>query len=206
MARKLKTYQTSIGFYDQVIAAPSMKAALEVWGANSNLFHQGFAHEVDDEDIVAAALVRPGVILKRPVGTNGPFTEHPDLPNDLPRSNAKSKTEIPPAKHLNARAAKEVDDHAARRAAHAFEQEQEKRESERRKAEVAEAKQRARRERAVAKAQAAIDAAELQHENRASAIEEERRAIEAKAKMEVQRWTRQNLRLKAALDRAKSLG
>jgi hypothetical protein len=202
MARKLKTYQTSIGFFDLVIAAPSMKAALKAWGANSNLFHQGFAREVDDEDTVAAALDKPGMILKRPVGTDGPFTEHPDLPNDLPRSNAKSKAEMPPAKHLKARAAQEVDDHAARRAAHAFQQEQEKREIERRKAEVAEAKQRARRERAVAKAQAAIDAAELQHENRASAIEEERRALEAKASKEEERWTQQKLQLTVALKRA----
>jgi len=29
MARKLRTYQTSLGFYDLAIAAPSMKAALE---------------------------------------------------------------------------------------------------------------------------------------------------------------------------------
>ena len=29
MARKLKTYQTSLGFFDLAIAAPSMKAALE---------------------------------------------------------------------------------------------------------------------------------------------------------------------------------
>ncbi len=40
MARKLKTYQTSLGFFDLAIAAPSMKAALEAWGADSNLFHQ----------------------------------------------------------------------------------------------------------------------------------------------------------------------
>lgn len=40
MARKLKMYQTSLGFYDLAIAAPSMKAALEAWGAGSNLFHQ----------------------------------------------------------------------------------------------------------------------------------------------------------------------
>ena len=38
MARKLKTYQTSLGFFDLAIAAPSMKAALEAWGADSNLF------------------------------------------------------------------------------------------------------------------------------------------------------------------------
>jgi hypothetical protein len=38
MARKLKTYETSLDFFDLAIAAPSMKAALEAWGADSNLF------------------------------------------------------------------------------------------------------------------------------------------------------------------------
>lgn len=52
MARKLRTFQTSLGFYDLAIAAPSMKAALEAWG--SNLFHQGVAKETDDPDVVAA--------------------------------------------------------------------------------------------------------------------------------------------------------
>jgi hypothetical protein len=36
MTRKLKSYQTSLGFYDLAIAAPSMKAALEALGAGSN--------------------------------------------------------------------------------------------------------------------------------------------------------------------------
>jgi hypothetical protein len=40
MARKLKTFQTSLGVYDLAIAAPLMKVALEDWGAKSNLFHQ----------------------------------------------------------------------------------------------------------------------------------------------------------------------
>ena len=53
MARKLKTYQTSLGFFDLAIAAPSMKAALEAWGADSNLFHQGAAKESDDPDVIA---------------------------------------------------------------------------------------------------------------------------------------------------------
>ena len=30
MARKLETYQTSLGFFDHAITAPSMKAALQV--------------------------------------------------------------------------------------------------------------------------------------------------------------------------------
>jgi hypothetical protein len=37
MARKLKTYQTSLGFFDLAIAAPSMKAALEAGGGQQSL-------------------------------------------------------------------------------------------------------------------------------------------------------------------------
>ena len=64
MARKLKTYQTSLGFFEQAIAAPSMKAALEAWGADSNLFHQGAAQESTDPDVIAAT-------MKKVVGVGG---------------------------------------------------------------------------------------------------------------------------------------
>jgi hypothetical protein len=83
MARKLKTYQTSLGFFELAIAAPSMKAALEAWGADSNLFHQGAAKESVDPDIVAATMAKPGVVLRRPVGSAGSFGEHAELPTDL---------------------------------------------------------------------------------------------------------------------------
>src|SRR5580658_5893980 len=89
MARKLKTYQTSLGFFDLAIAAPSMKAALEAWGADSNLFHQGAAKESDDPDVVAATMAKPGVMLKRPVGSNGPFKEHAELPTNLGDATAR---------------------------------------------------------------------------------------------------------------------
>ena len=46
-----------------------MKAALEAWGASSNLFHQGFAKEVADAKTVAATLANAS-LLKRPVSTN----------------------------------------------------------------------------------------------------------------------------------------
>ena len=65
MVRKLKTYQTSIGFFDLAVAAPSMKAALEIWGADSNLFHQGFAKETDDPAVVAVTTEHPGIVLRR---------------------------------------------------------------------------------------------------------------------------------------------
>ena len=94
MPRKLKVYQTSLGFFDLAIAAPSMKAALEAWGAGSNLFHQGVAKESDDRKVIDAAMGKPGIILQRPVGTDGPFLEHADLPTsasfDAPARESKS--------------------------------------------------------------------------------------------------------------------
>src|ERR1700754_2327431 len=97
MARKLKTYQTSLGFFDQAIAAPSMKAALEAWGADSNLFHQGAAKESDDPDVIAATMAKPGIVLKRPVGSNGPFGEHAGLPTGLGRGGKPSVTARKPS-------------------------------------------------------------------------------------------------------------
>jgi len=38
MVGRLKTYQTSPGFFDLAIAAPSMKAAAEAWGLKTNEF------------------------------------------------------------------------------------------------------------------------------------------------------------------------
>jgi hypothetical protein len=45
MARKLKTYQTSLGFFDLAVAAPFMKAAAEAWGLKTSEFKRGFAKE-----------------------------------------------------------------------------------------------------------------------------------------------------------------
>jgi colicin import membrane protein len=70
MPRKLKTYQASLGFFDLAVAAPSMKAALEAWGSKTNHFHQGFAKESDDPEIIAATMAKPGVVLRRAVGSN----------------------------------------------------------------------------------------------------------------------------------------
>ncbi|MCJ9735616.1 cell envelope biogenesis protein TolA, partial [Bradyrhizobium sp. PRIMUS42] len=147
MPKKLKTYQTSLGFFDQAIAAPSMKAALEAWGASSNLFHQGAAKETDDPDIVAATMAKPGIVLRRPVGSDGAFTESAELPTDLADDDAKPKRKPkskPTSKQRPAKTAKKssrkTDDQAARKAAAAFEKEERRREAERRKGEAARAK------------------------------------------------------------------
>ncbi|QIL02927.1 hypothetical protein G7078_09135 [Sphingomonas sinipercae] len=66
---KLKVFRTPIGFHDAIVAAPSQKAALEAWGADSNLFAQGAAEQVEEPALVAAALERPGEVVRVPRGS-----------------------------------------------------------------------------------------------------------------------------------------
>jgi colicin import membrane protein len=202
MPRKLKTYQTSLGFFDQAIAAPSMKAALEAWGADSNLFHQGVAKETDDPNIVAATMAKPGVVLRRPVGSNGPFKEHAELPTDLADGEAGAGRARRRAKPKKAAPVK-ISDKQARKATLEFEREQKRREAERRKEEAAREKERERREKMVAKAQAALDKARREHEENVNAIEAERAALDERAQAEDTRWEKQREKLNAALRRAR---
>lgn len=201
MAKQLKTFQTSIGFFDLAIAAPSMKAALEAWGADSNLFHQNFAWQVDDPAIVAATLKHPGVVLRRPVGSKGAFTDHADLPSNLTSqasSPAKRKAP-PPAK----KPAPKTDAKQARKAAAAYEREQQQRDAEQRRDEARQARERERRDAAIAKATGALQQAEQHHSEMARAIDDEREAVEARADAEAKRWQAQQAKLKAALRQAR---
>jgi hypothetical protein len=203
MARKLKVFQTSLGFFDLAIAAPSMKAALEAWGADSNLFHQGVASEARDQAVIAAAMSKPGVILRRPVGSNGPFSEHADVPTDLPGIGADHqprKRQPKPKKQLPARPA---DDTAARKAALAFERAQQQRERERQKEQAAEEKERDRRRQAVAKAEAALDEARREHEKKVAIIEAERAVLDERAQAEDSRWEAERKKLETALRQAR---
>jgi hypothetical protein len=183
MARKLKTYQTSLGFFDLAIAAPSMKAALQAWGSDTNLFHQGFARETDDPAIVAATLAKPGVVLRRPVGSDGAFSEHAELPKELPVDKERTKkpratTSEAPAQKVDAQATREA-------AALAFERE------------------RKRREQAIAKAETALEEAKRDHEAQVEEIERERAALDRRSQAEDAGWAKQKTELEAALRRAR---
>jgi hypothetical protein len=159
MARKLKTYQTSLGFFDQAIAAPSMKGALEAWGADSNLFHQGAAKESDDPDVVAATMAKPGIVLKRPVGSDVPFRENAELPIGLGDTDKPTKTvRKPEGRKTKKPSYRPVDEAAERKAADAHEREPKSRNREQAKEEAARQKERERRQEAVTEAQTAFDA------------------------------------------------
>jgi len=188
-----------VGFFDLAIAAPSMKAALAAWGSNSNLFHQGFAKEVTDGPIVEATMARPGVVLRRPVGSTKPFKEDAALPTNLPDKKANTS----PRRERKEKPARKLDQRAARKAALAYEREERKQEAARRKQEAVREKTRKLRERAAAKAQAAFDKAEREHARNADTLEKQRAEIDARAEAEDARWSRQKSKLEKALHLAR---
>ena len=203
MARKLKSYQTSLGFFDLAMAAPSMKAALETWGADSNLFHQGAAKESDDPDVIAATMAKPGVVLRRPVGTDRPFSERAELPTDLGGGGPTTAARKSKGQKAKKSSSRPVDKAAERKAAVDYERERRSRELERAKEEAARQKDRERRQQAVDKAQAALDKAEQEHAKRATAIRAEVEAIEKRSQAEEARRDKEKERLEAALRRAR---
>jgi colicin import membrane protein len=201
MPRKLKVYQTSQGFYDLAIAAPSMKAALEAWGTASNLFREGFASEAEDAATIDAAMAKPGVVLRRPVGTNKPFSVHSELPSaaslETPRHKAeRHPSDVKPTGH------RKIDKKSERRASAAFEKEQQRRASERRKEEAAAGKERERRKEAMEKANAALEDARQEHDKRAAAIDKDLAAMHRRADEEEERWRKVKERLETALRKA----
>ena len=95
---RLKTFQAHLGFFDTVVAAPSQKAALQAWGSRQNLFRDGTAKQASDPDAIAAALARPGVVLKRLAGSKDPFSEQPPLPKPARTRSAKPRRSKPPGR------------------------------------------------------------------------------------------------------------
>lgn len=90
-ARKLKVFQTQLGFYDTVVAAPSQAAALRAWGVHQNLFASGEARIATDDTAIAAATAHPQTPLRRALGSDDPFVLEPaGLPKvpDAPKKTA----------------------------------------------------------------------------------------------------------------------
>ena len=200
MPRRLKTYQTSLGFFDLAVAAPSMKAAAEAWGSRTDDFKRGFAKRTDDSAIVAATMAKPGVVLRRPVGSKGTFIEHAKLPKGLPVDavnerpvKPRSTTKEPPSK---------LHDKDARQAALAFAREQKRRDRARQKEKAAREKERKRRDQAIAKAQIALEQARRKHESNAKKIEHDRAALDRRLQAEDARWEKQKEKLDTAVRRS----
>lgn len=118
MPRPLKVFKTHIGFYDLIVAAPSMKAAAEAWEAHPHIFAQGFAAPTKEPDAVKAALEQPGIVLRRPHGQPGPYKAQPDKPA-APKLTARQKQKSEEAERRHQAARKKAEKEAARRKAEA---------------------------------------------------------------------------------------
>jgi hypothetical protein len=200
MARKLKVYRTSAGgFFELAVAAPSMKAAADAWGADPDIFGRGYAEQTDDPDVVEAAMASPGVVLRRPVGSHGAFSEHAALPK-VPGGERKASASRPEPKKKSSL----DDDEKAKRKA-TLEREQERQALERRKREEAE-RERAKeqRERMIAKANAAFDKARARHGDAVESLTKRREELDRDAAREQERWDAEQRRHRDALRQAES--
>jgi hypothetical protein len=92
VSRRLKVFRASLGFYDTIVAVPSQAAALRAWGTYQNLFKDGLARPAEDRQAEELALAQPGVVLRRALGTNDPFSLDPGTPKipDLPRGRKRT--------------------------------------------------------------------------------------------------------------------
>ena len=117
---KFKTFTTEQGFFELAVAAPSRAAALRAWGMKHDLFGQGLARESQDNNVIAAALARPGIVLRRPLGSKGPFRVESDLPvvKNVPRKKPETTQSTKMAdREKAANALKELDETYRRRLA-----------------------------------------------------------------------------------------
>jgi hypothetical protein len=98
-ARKLKVFQTRIGFFDCVVAVPSQAAALRAWGIHQNVFASGAATTATDPGTIERARSQPGVTLKRAIGSEAAFSSEPALPQipDEPAARPGAKPRKPKA-------------------------------------------------------------------------------------------------------------
>ncbi len=96
-SRKLKVFQSQIGFYDTVVAAPSRAAALRAWGVHQDLFANGAAHVATDATIIEAAIAHPEIPLRRAVGSTEAFSLEPAGLPRVPDHPRKSRPQTKPA-------------------------------------------------------------------------------------------------------------
>ena len=214
MPRKLKTFVTDLGFFELAVAAPSMKAALEAWGLEHNAFKHGFAKQTEDPKIVAAAEALPGTVLRRPIGSGGPFKQHADLPDaktvrtaaktfpkpaarDVARKAGPPETKAMPRAKAEAKPKTSVIDLEKARRAREKQEKQDAKERER--AEAQAEREQARKDRAVQKAKDALSAARSRHEDTLAEIQQRRAALDAQEEKENDRWEKERRRLEAEL-------
>jgi hypothetical protein len=181
-AQKLKVFRTPIGFHDAYVAAPSQKAALEAWGADSNLFAQGIAEVVTDPALMEEALAQPGEVVRK---LRGSAEDHVRALGDPPK---------PPARRVPAN--DQLDDEETRPAPRS-------RARNARAAPPRKAKPPRPSRAPVEKAEAALARAEDAHPHEIDAIRAEQEALEARRREVEQSYREQWDALSAELEQAR---
>lgn len=210
MAKKLKVYQTSIGFFDVAVAAPSMKAAADAWGSDPDIFRRGFAAETDDPKVVKATMAAPGVVLRRPVGSHGEFTEKAALPK-MPKEDRKASEQRSEPADTSKKPDTKSDENAKREAektkleaAAALEKEEKRQALDRAKAEAERERAKQQRERMIAKADAALERARSRHEDAIGSIGQRREELDNDETAENEKWQREQQAHRDALKEAEA--
>ena len=203
MAKKLKVFQTSIGFFDLAVAAPSMKAAAQAWGSDPDIFKRGFAKQTEDPKVVEVAQATPGVVLRRPVGSRAEFTEKAALPRvpDVGQRPPKDRVKRPPVgKKDDTKSAEKAELNAAA----ALEKEKKREALDRAKAEAEREREKRQRERVIAKANAVFERARSRHEDAMNSIRQRREELDEEEANEDERWERAQQAHDASMKEAKA--
>ena len=203
MAKKLKVYQTSIGFFDLAVAAPSMKAAAQAWGSDPDIFKRGFAKQTEDPKVMEAAKATPGVVLRRPVGSREKFTEKAALPR-APEASQRAQKDTAQREHVGKKADTKSAEKAALKASAALEREKNREALDRAKAEAQRAREIRQRELVIAKANAVFERARSRHEDAMNSIRQRREELDKEEADEDERWGRERQAHDASLKEAKA--
>ncbi|MBZ9719174.1 cell envelope biogenesis protein TolA [Mesorhizobium sp. AD1-1] len=203
MGKKLKVYQTSIGFFDLAVAAPSMKAAAEAWGSDPDIFKRGFAKQTEDPKVMEAAKAMPGVVLRRPVGSRDKFTEKPALPR-VPEADQRTQKDTAQREHFGKKADTKSAEKAKLKASAALEKEKKREALARAKAEVERAREIRQRELAIAKANTVFERARRRHDHAMNTIRQRREELDEEEADEDEKWRREQQAHNASLNEAKA--
>jgi hypothetical protein len=97
MAPRLKTFVTSNGLTDFIVATTSKTKALEAWGVGQDLFKAGQAREVDDPELKKAAEETPGKVLQRAALSRAEIAKLKPPPRPVKTSKAGTPAKPAPA-------------------------------------------------------------------------------------------------------------
>ncbi|MBV9572030.1 MAG: hypothetical protein JO056_12385 [Alphaproteobacteria bacterium] len=110
---RIKVFTANLGFYETAVATRSRKMALAHWGVTRDLFREGTAQETNDPKAVEAAMRKVGLIVRRPIGSHGPFEERAEAEQALLQTFKAKPANKPEPKTKQAAARKQSTRHPA---------------------------------------------------------------------------------------------